>query len=102
MSTEHRAGVIPLPHPARVAGDVVRMILATSSDEDPADRRAVARSVIDLWRRNGLRGPSGAGVGGIRWGDGWMVAPVCLTGAWVGELGPDKEAAGHTAAQHRC
>lgn len=102
MSTGHLADAIPLPHPARVAGDVVRMILATSSDEDPADRRAVARSVIDVWRRNGLRGASGAGVGGIRWGGGWMVAPVCLTCAWVGELGPDDEAAGHTAAQHRC
>lgn len=100
MSTDSR--VVTLPHPARVAGDVVRLILATNSAEDAEDRRALARSVIDLWRRNRFRGNYGAGVGGVRKGDAWTVAAVCLRCAWVGELGGDPDVAQSAASEHRC
>lgn len=104
MSSTHeqQATVVPLPHPARVAGDVVRIIVATHSEDDAAQRSGVARSVIDMWRRNGFRRTYGAGVGGMRRGEGWMVAPVCLRCAWVGELGTDQDAAGVAADAHRC
>jgi hypothetical protein len=104
MSTEHCADVSVLPHPARVAGHIVRLILATNSDEDPAERAGIARAVVELSRRNGqLRKRYGAGVGGVQYRDGtWMLAPVCLLCCWVGEVTSDADAAANAAGGHRC
>jgi hypothetical protein len=101
---EHLADVIALPHPARVAAQVVRMVLATSSGEDPTERAGIARTVIDLARRNGqLRRRYGPGVGGIPRGDGtWWVAAVCLECCWVGEVTFDEGAARAESDAHRC
>lgn len=102
-TTQHPRTVVPLPTPARVAGDIVRIILATHSGGDAAQRSAVARSVIEIWRRNRFRGSYGAGVGGIRGDDGeWTLAPVCLTCAWVGDLTASVADAELAAAAHRC
>lgn len=102
-TTRQTRTVLPLPTPARVAGDVVRMILATASRQDASQRALVARSVIEVWRRNHFRGTYGAGVGGIRDGDGqWTLAAVCLACAWVGELTSDVTAAERAAVSHRC
>lgn len=66
MSTDERQGIlIALPLPARVAGDVVRLILATHSEDDPEQRAGIARTEIGLARRRGLRRRYAAGVGGV-------------------------------------
>lgn len=104
MSTEHLGSVVALPHPARVAGAIVKMILATQSEEDPTVRAGIARAVIESARRNGqLRKRYTAGVGGLPRGDGtWWVAAVCLECCWVGEVTSDEDAAGREADAHRC
>jgi hypothetical protein len=106
MSSTHeqQAAVIPLPHPARVAAQIVRLILATNAEADPAERGAIARTVIGMsWRNGGLRKRYGPGVGGVPSRDGsWTLAPVCLECCWVGELTSDEDAAEAAAASHRC
>jgi hypothetical protein len=101
---EQQAAVIPLPHPARVAGQIVRLILATNSEDDPGDRMGIARSVVEVsWRNGGLHKRYGPGVGGVQARDGsWTLAPVCLECCWVGEVTSDEDAAGAAAASHRC
>lgn len=102
-SPQHQADVITLPHPARVAADIVRTIVATHSEEDPRVRTGVARVIIDMSRRRGLRGTYAPGVGGVRTRTGaWWLAAVCLECAWVGDIVGEDAAASAQAGAHTC
>jgi hypothetical protein len=103
MSTERLGTLVALPLPSRVAADIVRLILATQSEDDPKERAGIARTVIELARRRGLRRRYAAGVGGVRTRDGvWWLAPVCLRCCWVGAVSSDEDAAAAEATRHAC
>jgi hypothetical protein len=76
----------------RVAGTIIRVCLATMSDQTEEERTAVARQLIAVARGHGdLVGHFTAGVGGVigREGTAWF-AGVCLECAWVGDIGVDE------------